>query len=74
MRCLAVSAISTGCYDVSMKINLRGGSSKDPDERKAVDLRIRLTEKERAEIDRAAGEDTTTWAREVLLKAARKRR
>ena len=57
-----------------MKINLRGGSSKDPDERKAVDLRIRLTEKERAELDKAAGEDTTTWAREVLLKAARKRR
>jgi hypothetical protein len=57
-----------------MKINLRGRPPKDPDERKAAELRIRLTEQEREELDKAAGNNTSTWARELLLKAARKRR
>ncbi len=38
-------------------------------------LRIRLTDEERAELDRAAskgGKPTATWARELLLAAARK--
>lgn len=57
-----------------MKIDLRAGSSNDSDNRKSPELRIRLTEKERAELDKAAGEDTSAWARALLLKAARKRR
>jgi hypothetical protein len=37
-------------------------------------LKIRLTASERAELDRAAGGDeTSTWARHVLLRAARRR-
>ena len=57
-----------------MKINLRERSTKVTNEPKPTELRIRLTEQERAELDKAAGENTATWAREVLLKAARKRR
>jgi len=35
-------------------------------------LRIRLTDAERAELDRAAGKlGTSTWARDLLLQAAR---
>jgi hypothetical protein len=57
-----------------MRINLRGRSPKDLDAGKAAELRISLTEKERDELDKAAGENTSIWARELLLKAARKRR
>jgi len=42
------------------------------DERRAKPLRIRLSDPEREEIDRAAGGKSSTWARQVLLKAARK--
>ncbi len=51
----------------------RGRPFKPPDERKDAELRIRLTHAERTELDREAGQDTSTWARSVLLKAARKR-
>ena len=45
------------------------------DERKYNELRIRLTDAERAELDRAAGNlGTSTWARDVLLQAARTKR
>jgi hypothetical protein len=50
-----------------------GRPPKAPEERKAAELRIRLTEAQRAELDAAAGEDTSTWARDVLLRAARRR-
>jgi hypothetical protein len=44
-------------------------------ERKWSQLRIRLTDDERAELDGAAGEKgTSTWARDVLLREARKPR
>jgi uncharacterized protein (DUF1778 family) len=43
-----------------------------PEERRAKPLRIRLTDAEREEIDRAADGQSSTWAREVLLSAARK--
>jgi uncharacterized protein (DUF1778 family) len=39
-------------------------------------LRIRLTPDERAQLDRAAqsrGGETSTWAREILLREARKK-
>jgi uncharacterized protein (DUF1778 family) len=45
------------------------------DERKTdTPLKIRLTDAERAELDlaaKAAGEGTSTWARDLLLRAAR---
>jgi len=52
---------------------VRGRPPKPPEDRKAAQLRIRLTEEERAELDRAAGGNTSTWAREVLLRAAKRR-
>lgn len=52
----------------------RGRPPKPPEERKAAELRIRLTEAQRAELDAAAGQDTSTWAREVLLRAAKRRK
>lgn len=51
----------------------RGRPPKPPEERKAAELRIRLTEAQRAELDAAAGQDTSTWARDVLLRAAKRR-
>lgn len=52
----------------------RGRPPKPPEERKAAELRIRLTADQRASLDAAAGEDTSTWAREVLLRAAGRKR
>jgi hypothetical protein len=51
----------------------RGRPPLPPEERKAAELRIRLTEAQRALLDEAAGQDTSTWAREVLLRAAKRR-
>lgn len=51
-----------------------GRPPKPPEERKAAELRIRLTEGQRATLDAAAGQDTSTWAREVLLRAAKRRK
>lgn len=50
-----------------------GRPPKPDDERKSAELRIRLTADEREELDRAAGDNTSTWAREVLLKAAKRK-
>jgi hypothetical protein len=52
----------------------RGRPPKPPEERKAAELRIRLTDGQRAELDAAAGQDTSTWARDVLLRAAKRSR
>ena len=46
---------------------------KTPEQRKENVLRIRLTDDERAELDTAAKGKTSSWAREVLLRAARRR-
>jgi uncharacterized protein (DUF1778 family) len=43
-----------------------------PEDRREKPLRIRLTDAEREEIDKAANGQSSTWAREVLLRAARK--
>jgi hypothetical protein len=51
----------------------RGRPPKPPEERKSAELRIRLTEAQRATLDAAAGQDTSTWARDVLLRAAKRR-
>ena len=52
----------------------RGRPHKPPEERKTAELRIRLTEAQRSELDDAAGQDTSTWARDVLLRAAKRSR
>ena len=52
----------------------RGAPKKPPEERKTAELRIRLTETQRVELDSAAGQDTSTWARDVLLRAAKRSR
>ncbi|MEX0700987.1 MAG: hypothetical protein WD069_02720 [Planctomycetales bacterium] len=51
----------------------RGRPHKPPEDRKSAELRIRLTGAERAELDAAAEGGTSTWARDVLLKAARRK-
>lgn len=56
-----------------METNERGRPPKPDDERKSAQLRIRLTAEERAVLDRAAGGKTSTWARETLLKAAKRK-
>jgi hypothetical protein len=56
-----------------MKTTKMGRPPKPDSERKSAELRIRLTDEERKALDRAAGENTSTWAREVLLKAAKAR-
>jgi hypothetical protein len=56
--------------------NKRGRPPKPPDERKETSMRIPMTEAEKAEIERAAqvdGGKPITWAREILLKAAKRR-
>lgn len=52
----------------------RGRPPKPPEERKAAELRIRLTEAQRDALDAAAGHDTSTWARDVLLRVAGRKR
>jgi hypothetical protein len=51
-----------------------GRPPKPPEERKTAELRIRLTEAQRAQLDTAAGQDTSTWAREVLLRASKRKK
>ena len=66
-------------YNISMNTNdttRMGRPPKPPDERKSSELRIRLTEADRETLDEAAGArgaETSTWARDVLLKAAKRR-
>jgi hypothetical protein len=50
-----------------------GAPVKPPEERKSVLMAIRFTEAEKAAIDSAAEGKASTWAREVLLKAARRK-
>ena len=51
----------------------RGRPPKPDADRKSAELRIRLTEEERETLDNAAGEKTSTWARDVLLRAAKRK-
>jgi hypothetical protein len=51
----------------------RGRPPKPDDERRTAELRIRLTDEERERLDDAAGGKTSTWARDLLLKAATRR-
>jgi hypothetical protein len=51
-----------------------GRKRLDDDERREKPLRIRLKPEEREAIDKASGGNSSAWAREVLLKAAKKPR
>lgn len=51
----------------------RGRPPKPPNERKSAQLRIRLTEEERTLLDKAADGNTSKWARDLLVKAAKRR-
>lgn len=50
-----------------------GRPPKPPDERKSAELRIRLTEAQRKALDEAANGKTSTWARKLLLTAAKRK-
>ncbi len=53
-----------------------GRPPKPPDDRKSSELRIRLTAMDRETLDevaRSKGAETSTWARDILLKAAKRR-
>ena len=50
----------------------RGAPKKPPEERRSVLLPIRLTEAEKADIDAAAEGKASTWARGILVRAARR--
>ena len=56
-----------------MEKNERGRPPKDDDERKENVLRIRMTQDERETLDMAADGKTSTWARGVLLRAAKRK-
>ena len=56
-----------------MDKNERGRPPKADDERKDNVLRIRMTKDERESLDQAADGKTSSWARDVLLKAARRK-
>jgi hypothetical protein len=59
------------CYTKFMEEKRDRGRPPKPDEdRRSAELRIRLTDDEREKLDEAAGGQTSTWARDVLLKAA----
>ena len=55
-----------------MSENERGRPPKADDERKSAELRIRMTQEERELLDAAAGGKTSTWARNVLVRAAKR--
>jgi hypothetical protein len=52
----------------------RGRPPKSPEERKESMLVIRLTEAELAAIEAAAAGKASTWAREQLLRLAKRRK
>ena len=56
-----------------MKNNERGRPPKADDERKDNVLRIRMTQEERELLDYAADGKTSTWARDVLVRAAKRK-
>ena len=56
-----------------MDKNERGRPPKADDERKDNVLRIRMTQEERELLDHAADGKTSTWARDVLVRAAKRK-
>jgi hypothetical protein len=55
----------------------RGRPPKDPEDKRDETIRVPLTKAEKDAIDAAAGSDgkkPTTWAHDVLVRTARKKR
>jgi len=52
----------------------KGRPERPPELRKTNILKIRLSESERLDLDAAADGKTSTWARDVLLRAAKKKK
>ncbi len=50
-----------------------GRPPKPDEERKSYMLRIRMTEEQRKSLDDVAGGNISDWARDVLLRAAKRR-
>lgn len=50
----------------------RGRPFKPDEDRRTAELRIRLTDDERELLDAAADGKTSTWARNILLRAAKR--
>jgi len=59
-------------YNIGMKTTQMGRPPKDPAERHTARLEIRLTADDLKLIEKAAGGKTSTWARQVLVRAARR--
>ena len=59
---------------MAKKTTKRGAPEKPPEERRSVLLGVRLTEAEKAMIDAAADGKASTWARDVLVRAAKRSR
>jgi hypothetical protein len=59
-------------YNSDMEKTGRGRPAKADDERREVRFQIRLSQAELAQIERAGGDKPSTWARETLLKAAKR--
>ena len=67
-----------GGYEASVCAQTKSGDQAadtgvDDEERKDAELRIRLTKDERERLDAAAQGNTSTWARELLLRAAKRK-
>jgi len=52
---------------------MAGRPPKKPAERQTNILKVCLTDAERAKLDSAAGGKTSSWARDILLRAASRR-
>ena len=50
----------------------RGRPPKADDERREIRFQIRLSQAELDQLDKAARGKTSTWARDILLKAAKR--
>lgn len=59
-------------YNLGMQKNNRGRPPKPPEERQNARLEIRMTDDELALIEKAAGGKTSTWARQTLVRAAKR--
>jgi hypothetical protein len=59
-------------YNIGMETKRMGRPPKPAEERQTERLEIRMTAEERALIERAAGGNTSSWARGVLVRAARR--
>jgi hypothetical protein len=60
-------------YNIGMETKRMGRPPKPATERQTARLEIRMTDAELKLIERAGGGKTSTWARQVLVKAARRR-